>query len=83
MGTNDRTCIWRIRGEQNFAVGDAVQVDGASGVVDRIGPTSATLRAAEGKVVVPNGVLAHSVVRPGAAQGADPGTESHGQPPSR
>lgn len=53
--------------EQNFAVGDTVSVDGASGTIERLGPTSATLRAAAGgKVVIPNGMLARLIVRPPA-----------------
>ncbi len=51
--------------EQNFAVGDALSIDGAAGVVERIGPTSATLRAEGGKMVVPNSLLARTVIHPG------------------
>jgi len=62
--------------EQNFAVGDTVSIDGAAGTVERIGPTSATLRAVDGKVVIPNGVLARVVVRPRGGEGADRAPES-------
>ncbi len=52
--------------EQNFAVGDAVAVEGVAGTIERIGPTSAVLRTAQGgKAVIPNSVLARVVVRPG------------------
>ncbi len=54
--------------EQNFAVGDAVAVEGVAGTIERIGPTSAVLRTAQGgKAVIPNSVLARVVVRPGVA----------------
>ncbi len=63
--------------EQNFVVGDTVAVEGVAGTIERIGPTSAVLRTAQGgKVVIPNGVLARAVVRPGDASssGAAPGS---------
>ncbi len=52
--------------EQNFAVGDAVAVEGVTGTIERISPASVVLRTAQGgKAVIPNGVLARAVVRPG------------------
>ncbi|HWE61352.1 MAG TPA: mechanosensitive ion channel domain-containing protein, partial [Chloroflexota bacterium] len=48
---------------QNFAIGDGVSVEGVTGTIERISPTSAILRTAGGgKAVIPNAILARVVV---------------------
>ncbi len=52
--------------EANFAIGDAITVEGVVGTIERIGPTSVRVRTAQGgTAVIPAAVLARTIVQPG------------------
>ena len=48
---------------QRFAVGESIEVDGFTGVVDRVGPVDTVLRDGDAQLSVPNGTLLERSVR--------------------
>lgn len=57
--------------EENFKIGDGITVDGASGVLERVGMTNVVIRTSErGRVVLPNRILARYAVHSDAPKSA-------------